>query len=218
MKKMLCLHGYGMNSQWLQEWLWPIEQQLEGVVRFIHAQGPIVAPTEEVRAMAARFNAVLPESRIGEGKNWCWYRADDAKPPIYHGIEASLAYLANIVATEGPVEGVLGWSQGAVMAAILAGESATIANSPFGLRWAILCGGFRPGDRRFRPYFDRPLALPTLHVLGEQESEFMRQQGHKLYASFVDAQRLDTPVGHIMPVKYPAYMKQISAWIDNQVK
>ncbi len=213
MKKILCLHGYSMNSEWLQSWLDPIQQRLGSDYLLLYPQGPIECPAEEVRAMTTRFNMTLPEARIGAGKNWCWYRADEQKPPLYHQIETTLDYLSDYFLAYGPIEGVIGWSQGAVMTAILTALRQSEPKRHFDFNWAILCGGFLPGDPRYRPMFEPPLKLPTLHVSGTQESDFMKQQATKMCAAFMDAERLDTPCGHIMPVQYPDYMDRIADWI-----
>lgn len=213
MKKIICLHGYAMNSKWLQSWLETIQQHLGDDYLLLYPQGPIECPAEEVRAMAARFNASLPEERIGRGKNWCWYRADEERPPHYHQIEITLDFLTDYFAQHGPIDGIIGWSQGAVMTAILAALRQNEPESHFKFSWAILCGGFLPGDVRYRPLFAHPLNLPTLHVSGEKESDFMRKQASKMQAAFLKAERLDTPCGHIMPVKFPAQMEEISHWI-----
>lgn len=216
-KKILCLHGYSMNSDWLREWCAPLEQALAADAVFIYPQGPIACPAEEVRATTALFNMPMPESRIGAGLNWCWYRASEEKPPIYRGCEESLAWLAGLFEQEGPISGVFGWSQGAVMTAILAALMEREPDSPFHFDWAVLCGGFLPGDPRYRRHFEQPLALPSLHVLGLKESDFMKQQGERMLHAFANSNRLDTPVGHILPVKHPDFMAQIAAWMQRQL-
>ena len=216
MKKIICLHGYSMNSEWLQSWLDLLQQRLGSHYQLLYPQGPIECPTEEVRAMTARFNMMLPEERIGKGKNWCWYRADEQRPPIYHQIETALDYLADYFSQHGPINGVIGWSQGAVMTAILSALKQHETEPRFEFNWAMLCGGFLPGDNRYRPMFDPPLRLPTLHVTGKKESDFMKKQAAKMKAAFIDAEQLDTPCGHIMPVKYPDQMDRLANWIIKQ--
>lgn len=216
-KKILCLHGYSMSSDWLREWCVPLQQALADEAEFLYPQGPIECPEAEVRATTARFNMAMPESRIGPGLNWCWYRASDERPPVYHGIEATLDWLAGLFRREGPINGILGWSQGAVMTALLAALMQREQPSRFQFDWAVLCGGFLPGDARYRGYFDQPLSLPTLHVLGRREPEFMKTQGERMLHAFAGSERLDTPVGHIMPVKYPDLMAQIAAWMRQQL-
>ncbi|HED39011.1 MAG TPA: hypothetical protein ENJ13_01110 [Chromatiales bacterium] len=216
MKKIICLHGYAMNRVWLQSWLDQLQQRLGNDYQLHYPQGPVECPAEAVRAMGVRLSMPLPEERIGAGRNWCWYRADEARPPTYHQIERSLDYLADYFAQHGPIDGVIGWSQGAVMSAILSALRENRSTHRFDFNWAILCGGFLPGDARYRPMFDPPLKLPTLHISGIKESDFMREQATNLIAAFSNPARLNTPCGHIMPVKHPEYMDSIADWIRHR--
>lgn len=211
-KKVLCLHGYSMNDAWMGEWCAPFAAALPELELLVPC-APIAAPEEEVRAMCQQFNMPIPEMRIGPGKNWCWYRASDDKPPVYRQIDESLTMLAELFRRE-PIDGVLGWSQGTVMAAILAALCVKEQAADFRFNWVVLCGGFRPGDTRFRHYFDTPIGMPSLHVLGERESQFMQEQGQRLADSFLRSQVLHTPVGHILPLKYPDYMQRIADWMQ----
>ena len=212
-RKVVCLHGYSMNSNWLREWCAPLEKTLSDEAIFLYPQGPIECPEDEVRATTARFNMPLPESRIGKELNWCWYRASEDRPPIYQDIDETLQQLADLFEREGPISGVFGWSQGAVITAILVALMEREPNSPFHFDWAVMCGGFLPGDTFFRRYFDPPLQTPSLHVVGARESEFMKEQGMKLQMAFANSERVDTPVGHTLPVRYPDSMAQIAGWM-----
>ncbi len=215
-KKVICLHGYAMDSGWLQDWLKPIEQALAGRVEFIYPQASIELTVADVLSVTRSFQVLMPEERIGPGRNWCWYRATDEKPPRYIGLEATLDYLRDLFQEHGPISGVLGWSQGAVLTAILAGLMKRDPSSGFDFDWALMCGGFLPSEPDYRSLFDKPLEMPSLHVTGRKESEFMLQQGSQLFAAFKGAERLETPVGHVLPVKYPEYMLKIANWIDHK--
>ncbi len=212
-KKVLCLHGYSMNREWFKEQCAVLQEQLNGAFEFIYAQGPIVCPEEEVRAIIQQYNIALPERRIGSGKNWCWYRASSDKPPHYSGIQASLKTLTALCKKEGGIDGVIGWSQGCTIAAIIAAQSALRDESCIKINWAVLCGGFIPRDRRYQGLFTTPIELPTLHVIGCKESESMQARSTALRAAFAGSDRLDTSVGHTLPIKYPEEMKAISDWI-----
>lgn len=217
-KRVVCLHGYAMDSHWLRDWLVPVEQALSGRVEFIYPQAPIELTKADVLSVTRRFQAVVPDERIGAGRNWCWYRATDNKPPQYTGLEETLSSLRILFQEHGPISGVLGWSQGAVLAAILAGLMKRDPNSGFKFDWSLLCGGFLPGEPSYRALFGQPIIMPSLHVIGRKESEFMLQQGSRLFAAFHNAERLDTPVGHVLPIKYPKYMLKIANWIDQQCR
>ena len=216
-KYVLCLHGYAMNPQWLQEWLAPVQQQITGDVEFVYPRAPIVVPSDEITRLMKSFGTAVPEHRIGENINWCWFRSTDSNPPVYCDIERSIEQLSALGDSLGHIDGVIGWSQGTVMAMVLIGQMLSEAEVKFNFKWAVLAGGFLPRDNRFQSYYERELSLPSLHVLGENEVDFMKQRGQKLYQSFRLADRLDTPVAHTLPVRHPEKMRAIAEWIQFQL-
>jgi len=213
-KYVLCLHGYAMNPQWLREWLNPIQQQLSGEIEFIYPQAPIVVTRRDIKKLTQRFGNLIPSERIGENENWCWYRSTDSTPPLYRDIEQSIEQLSLLDESLGHVDGIIGWSQGAVMATVLIGQMLSARKSNFQFNWAVLGGGFLPRDVRFQSYYKDSLSLPSLHILGEKEIDFMKKRGHKLSQAFQSAKCLNTPAAHIMPVKYPEKMRAIAQWIQ----
>lgn len=215
--KILCLHGYAMNRDWFGQWLQPVEQALQSKAEFVYAQGPIACPAYEVRAMVKQFQFNMPAARIGDGLNWCWYRATTDKPPRYLGLDETLQWLHELDEREGPFDAVFGWSQGAVMAAIMAAQQQNGVGHDVSLKWLVLCGGFLPGDPEIKALFEPIIQLPSLHVVGKLESEFMHQRGKKLHACFDQADWLETPVGHMLPLKYPDYMSRIIEWMTEQL-
>jgi len=103
-----------------------------------------------------------------------------------------------------------------VMAAILAGLQNRDSSAGFDFRWILLCGGFLPGEPDYRALFDQPLKIPSLHVVGQRESAFMLEQSNRLMAAFEASERLETPVGHVLPIKHPKYMEKIAKWIEQK--
>lgn len=216
-QKILCLHGYAMNPDWLREWLQPIEEALSPRLEFVYPRAPIACPEAEIVAMMDMFQAMMPESRLGHDQNWCWYRATDDKPPRYVGLDETLADLHELSLRHGGFDGVLGWSQGAVVAAIMAAQQCNQHTYDFGMKWAVICGGFLPGDKTIKSWFDNEIGMQSLHVVGRKESEFLSKRATDLHSRFVNADWLETPVGHVLPLKYPDYMNRISNWMAEQL-
>lgn len=211
--KILALHGYAMNAAWFRDWLTPLEDALGETVEWACPQAPIEVPEAEVQAMLRRFDLGLPPARIGAGQNWCWYRASDDRPPRYSGLDTTLEWLQGLCREQGPFAGVLGWSQGAAMAAIMAAAQQARPDYDFGIKWLVLCGGFLPADPALQPWFARPVPLTSLHVVGRKESAAMQQRARQLQAAFQGGEWLSTPLGHRMPLQLPDCRDYIAAWI-----
>ena len=212
-KKILCLHGYSMNGEWMQEWMEPLQELLGDAVELICPQGPVACPEDEVRKVWGGLGTSLPGRRIGEGKNWCWYRATDDVPPRYLYVDDALSCLTGLFEQHGPIDGVIGWSQGATLAALLVGEMLVEQESHFQFNWVVLGAGSIPADRRFEKYFGQQFDFPSLHIIGEKESLFMKQRSEALYKRFENGQCLNPPVGHVWPLKYPEVIENIANWI-----
>jgi predicted esterase len=95
----------------------------------------------------------------------CWWDAsDDGR--VYNGWEASREHLRSVVEANG-VPGILGFSQGAAVAAAVAALSARGEFPP--IAFAILVAGRKPRSDVLGPLFETPVAVPSLHVWGEKD-------------------------------------------------
>lgn len=99
----------------------------------------------------------------------------------YAGFEETHAYLASVVRTHGPFDGVLGLSQGAVLASLLVGLG-------FAFDFAVMFGGFPAHDRRLRRVYDdqAKFALPSLHVYGMADGIVSPAASRRLAGLFAD--------------------------------
>ena len=75
------------------------------------------------------------------------------EPIRYDGIEETLAYIDTVVAAQGPFDGVLGFSQGACFASLLAmyaahPDASVRRESLSWLKFVVLYSGFRTRDAR----------------------------------------------------------------------
>lgn len=92
-------------------------------------------------------------------------------------------YLRTVLETQGPFDGVWGFSQGAATAAILCAlvarpwlhpafsstPSPGVPWPPAPFKFAVFCSGYLPLDRRCESWFDSPVNTPALHVLGRSD-------------------------------------------------
>ncbi len=82
-----------------------------------------------------------------------------------HGIDSTLDYMDTLFKEE-TFDGVVGFSQGAMLAAIMC----TMPDR-FPLRFAMFFSGFLPRGQlqRERFFADKTISVPTLHVWGEAD-------------------------------------------------
>lgn len=137
-------------------------------------------------------NANTTDNTKDDSETYGWFRRPATEPPTYKGIEDGLASIAALLKAEGPFDGVVGFSQGACLAFIVASllevnrkESFDAAIKTDGvqfpesflpentgnqppLKFAIVYSGFKAADPRWGAVYDvqRPVATPVLHVMG----------------------------------------------------
>lgn len=86
----------------------------------------------------------------------------------YDGLESALEYLQTQLRQHSPIHGVLGFSQGANLASLLAAQSVSGEGAFFHFVVHICAG--RPGWVQQRPeLFHRPLPMQSLHISGEKD-------------------------------------------------
>lgn len=133
------------------------------------------------------------------------------EPAACRGLDAALATVARALQQLGPFDGLLGFSQGAALAALVCAlGQAGDARFPVP-RFLILVSGFCPRGRDFKePILQAPLALPSLHVFGDSDRVIPSQESLQLANQFPGAVTLTHTGGHFIPAAAPqrqAYLK-----------
>jgi len=158
-QRVLCLHGMGTSGSILR-------RQLHALVRLcpdidlVFLDGPFATPA---------FSPLIAKV-FGEAEHFRYMeRRTECEGDIYVGITEAVAHCR---AHLRPGDGVLGFSQGANLATLLA--AACAVDEP-GLvpRFAVLFCGTEFGWSR-QPeaagWFDAPLAIPSLSVVGDLDA------------------------------------------------
>ncbi|KAL3466748.1 serine hydrolase FSH [Aspergillus heterothallicus] len=203
--KLLMLHGYTQSGTLFHA-------KSRALIKHITKAFPLhevsaVYPTGPLRLNPADIPGYTPQEGSGsvdsedtEVESYGWYRrSNTAEPPLYVGLEDGLDAIAKVLSEEGPFDGVIGFSQGAAMAAMVASllekkrpeafaHFAPVSASPSGverfaypasfaklshpaLKFAMCYSGFRsPGDR-YRAFYESPhIQTPVLHILGSLDA------------------------------------------------
>ncbi|KAK3286521.1 hypothetical protein CYMTET_5921 [Cymbomonas tetramitiformis] len=131
-----------------------------------------------------------------------WWTASDKAKEVnnqhkteYIGFEESLELVNRLVREDGPYDGVLGFSQGAAMAAML------LRTSPHPFKFGIIVSGFIPRD----PTLAHALSsghtcCPTLHICGSSDQRVPMEGSKALLEVFEENGELfEHSSGHCIP-------------------
>lgn len=169
--RVLCLHGYVQNGSLFRQRTGSLRKALSSRVKeFVfldaphdargafpegqaEASEPGEAPqqqpssSEDVRGWWTSGENVEPAAAPGQ-----WVRPSQSRRAV--GVDESLALLVETLQKDGPFDGILGFSQGAAMGALLLAHVHKHASGQLcGLtlpRFAILVAGFVPMDDRLQ--------------------------------------------------------------------
>lgn len=162
--RVLCLHGFTSSGARLQRQLAPVAAALEPYATFTFVDAPFPA-----------------------SPGYAWWRAKDIDgKTAYDGWPAARAALHALCAQHGPFDGVLGFSQGAILTWVL------VALRPeFALDFAVMVGGFAPRDAQLKQLFEgREFDTPSLHVWGTGDDIVPASASEKLSDMFKDPSRI----------------------------
>jgi pimeloyl-ACP methyl ester carboxylesterase len=159
MSSLLALHGYTLNGAVMRASLAALVPRLPAELQLICPDGPMTCSPASVE----RMYAVTGGARQPPHLSW-WDASDDGR--VYHGWEQTRALLRGELERHQPI-GVLGFSQGGMVAAAVAALSARGELPP--ICYAILVAGRAPRADIMKPWFEQPIAIPSLHVWGERD-------------------------------------------------
>ncbi|EFR02580.1 dihydrofolate reductase [Nannizzia gypsea CBS 118893] len=122
--KILMLHGYTQSGSLFHAKSRALEKHIQKnlpaySVTLSYPSGPIGLNPADIPNYTPASNGGVSADDKPEAFAW-WRRSDVVDPPEYIGMEKGLATVASVLADEGPFDGVIGFSQGACLAAMVA--------------------------------------------------------------------------------------------------
>ena len=205
-KRVLVLHGYRQNANKLMKRTRALAKALKsqcgggGGVQLVYMNG-----TNAYGDMATQTDNASESQRV-------WYEpvetpANQTSTVVYQGIERSLDHIATELRTHGPYVGIVGFSQGAVLASLLLVKAASSGNVGLeravrSLRFFVCISAFEPRCAEWR--LERPLSIASLHIYGRRD-QIVTPERSAEYARrcFVASETHEHQHGHFNPGAWP---------------
>lgn len=130
-----------------------------------------------------------------------WYVRDDSIGLIDGAsLETTWDYLKNVWAESGPFDGILGFSMGGTVAAIMV--SSEKRDQFPGLKFGIFIGAPDvPTDKLGYTDFEIDRSFPSLHVAGKTDNVVIIDRSRALAQRFQDPVCVEHEQGHCIPMK-----------------
>uniref|UniRef100_A0A069DPH8 Putative phospholipase/carboxyhydrolase n=1 Tax=Panstrongylus megistus TaxID=65343 RepID=A0A069DPH8_9HEMI len=187
--KVLCLHGFRQNKDTFKQKLGFLRKMLKSYADFVFMDAP--------HTLTASSNDEVEE------KSW-WFTGENqtyiSKIPsdIDEGFSDSVESVQRFVKDNGPFDGLLGFSQGAAFAGILA---ILLERKEFvaDFKFVILVAGFKSLCKPHLNYYNLKVNLPSLHIIGDGDNVIVKERSEKLMTYFGNPVLIRHPGGHYVP-------------------
>ncbi|DBA79095.1 TPA: Ovarian cancer-associated protein 2 [Trebouxia sp. C0004] len=194
--RILCFHGYLQNAQEFAAKIGSLRKALKSRAELIFIDAP-----HHVEAEQSICDPAAGDPRAW----WKWQDRDLAGRPSlassYTGVEASLQLAEQAIFEHKPIDGFLGFSQGAALAslALIQCQNQRIEHK---IQFAILAGAFLPKDPEYAHMMTQAaISVPTLFITGGKDQLIPLQRTEELIATFDpdSIQRYVHEGGHMVP-------------------
>jgi predicted esterase len=202
--KVLSLHGWGTNAEIMNHQLRHFRSTLGETAEFVIVEAPNTIRKQTDKVLLDRFPGTYYE----------WFRRQKRKSEqesfeyVTVGLERSIAMLELFIEANGPFDGVLGFSQGGVMALVLIAlsESGRIrTHFKFCLLVAV-------GVLHLNEYWELlPPDFPITFVVGTKDP--MKYSTYLTATYFTNSQFLTTEDDHRIPKLNDEETKQVREFI-----
>ncbi|KAF8419647.1 dihydrofolate reductase [Tirmania nivea] len=230
--KILMLHGYTQSGPLFHAKTKAMEKHLQkslaalGGVQLVYPTGPILLRMDDLptwNSIATTTPADLatappaPAGASNEGRDgqdyFAWWRRNEALE-TYTGLPSPcLDYLYDFISKEGPFDGVLGFSQGAAAAGVLASLLEPVRRSAPALpndwpqppesqpqlAFAICYSGFKAPYKQYDLIYEPKIETPVMHFIGSLDTVVDKERSLALARACRKAKLVYHPGGHFLP-------------------
>jgi Ran GTPase-activating protein (RanGAP) involved in mRNA processing and transport len=196
--RVLVLHGHKQNATSFKKSTKKILRPLASLVELVFVDSPhFYQPPEATGSdMADHFQ------KSAHNKTF-WHMSDDPSTMHYTGLEDSIRYIDEKCRDEGPFQGIIGFSQGGCLAALLAllqdRHSPRVLHCEFQfvvMISAFLCRDVRPEFCMLEGGGQEGIALPSFHSWGLADALMHPARSEALAGRFRGSVAVTHPGGH----------------------
>ncbi|KAG6598715.1 hypothetical protein SDJN03_08493, partial [Cucurbita argyrosperma subsp. sororia] len=201
--RILCLHGFRTSGAILKKHVekWPTSVLDQFDFHFMDAPFP------------SRGKSEVEGLHDPPYFEWFQFHEDTAD---FANVEECLQFIENHMLEHGPFDGLLGFSQGAALAALLPGFQAkgvALTRVPK-IKFVIIISGVKLESPSLdaQEAYASSIACPSLHFLSEED--FFMPSGLQLLESFVEPFVINHLKGHTVPKLDQKSLKIMENFID----
>ncbi|KAL0282025.1 UNVERIFIED_CONTAM: Dihydrofolate reductase [Sesamum angustifolium] len=200
MMRILCLHGFRTSGSFLRK---QISKWDPSIFAHFHMDFPDgIFPA----GGKSEIEGIFPPPYF----EWFQFNKDFTE---YTNLEECIAYLCEYITSKGPFDGLLGFSQGATLSALLLGYQAQgkilKEHPPLKLFVSISGSKFREPSICEVAYKD-PIRVKSVHFIGDKD--WLKLPSEELAIAFVNPLVIRHPQGHAVPRLGEEAVCKLSNW------
>ncbi|KAK1396049.1 FSH1 domain-containing protein [Heracleum sosnowskyi] len=185
--RFLCLHGFRTSGHILKTQLQKWPQNVLDQLDLVFPDAPFDC------------NGKSEVEGIFDPPYYEWFQFNKEFTD-YTNFDECLEYIQECMIKHGPIDGLLGFSQGSILSAALPGLQAkglALMKVPKIKFLIIISGAKFKNEALAEKAYSNTISIPSLHFLGE--NDFLKPHGTDLLKSFADPVVIHHPKGHTIP-------------------
>ncbi|XP_004490394.1 uncharacterized protein [Cicer arietinum] len=200
--RFLCLHGFRTSAEIMKKQIekWP--QDVLDKLDLVYVDAPF--PCTGKSDVEGIFDPPYYE--------WFQFNKEFTE---YINFDECLQYIEDYIVKHGPFDGLLGFSQGAILSASIPGlqEKGVALTKVPKVKFVIIIAGakFRSPSVAEKAYSSM-ITCPSLHFIGE--NDYLKQYGKELMESFVEPVVIHHPKGHTVPRLDDKTLNTVTSFIE----
>ncbi|GER37994.1 calmodulin-related protein [Striga asiatica] len=199
-KKILCLHGFRTSGSFLKKQIskWDPSIFADFEMEFPDGIYPAGGKSE--------IEGIFPPPYF----EWFQFNKDFTE---YTNLEACIDYLCDYIVSKGPFDGLLGFSQGATLSALLVGYQAQgkILNEHPPIKFVVSISGSKFRDQTICEIaYKDSIKAKSVHFIGEKD--WLKLPSEDLASAFFNPLIIRHPQGHTVPRLDEDSVQKLGNW------